>query len=61
MSKATKRTKRFYVGTRAERGVERKHLHVLLNDKEHQKLVRLTQRWQKTAADVVRALIVEAK
>ena len=50
----------FQSGDRAERGVHRSQFHLLLSDNQRKKLVVLSKKMKKSAADVVRALIEAA-
>ncbi len=56
-----KEPKDFYVGDRAERGVVRFPIHVLLDMKEREKLAALSHKWKKSAAQVVRDLLAKAR
>lgn len=53
--------KTFYAGERGARGQDRTQFHVLLSTDERRKLVRLSHKMKMNAAEVVRALIMEAK
>lgn len=53
--------KGLYKAGRGERGVDRTPFHVRLDEKQREKLEKLSRKMKMTGADVVRRLIEEAR